>query len=198
MKCAAAPSICRTKGVPSMPKRETALNIFLGAIVILRWIAPVVGFLLVLYGVGIALEHYWPAKFHDASYAVTLIFVFTTTCYTSARNRRWLTAFLSLLAIALPLSSWGHGTRHADSPGFMAETFLIVFFFATARRSLRAWECVLLAALIASGVALNLGLLGAGTVLRVIAEALPFGTLIWMVVLWRCGDLESAPENSSV
>jgi hypothetical protein len=179
-----------------MSKRETALNIFLGAIVILRWSAPYLALVAILYGIGIAIGHFFPAVSQDNAYGLMLAFIFAVNCYTSARDRQWLNALISLSAVALPLASWWRGVSFFDSPGSMTANSLVLFLGLSPRRSRHAWEWMLPVALLISGVALSAGLIGSGAVSRLLTEGSILAAAGWMILLWRRGELTPTSNTS--
>jgi hypothetical protein len=179
-----------------MSRRDTALNIFLGAVVILRWSAPYLAIAVILYGIGIAIGPFLPAVSKDNAYGLMLAFIFAVNCYTSARSREWLNALISLLAVALPLVSWWRGVSFFDSPGSITATALMLFLVASPRRSRHAWEWILLVALVISGVALSTGLIGSGAVSRLVNQGSILAAAARFVVLRRRGELTPTADTS--
>jgi hypothetical protein len=188
---------CRRRGVPSMLKHETALNIFLGAIVILRWTAPYLALGVILYGIGIAIGHLLPAVSQDNAYGLMLAFLFAVNCYTSVRSRQWLNALISLAGIVLPLASWWRGVSFFDSPGSITATALMLFLAVSPRRSRHLWEWILLFALVISGVALSAGLIASGAVSRLLTEGSILAAAARFVVLRRRGELTATAGSPS-
>ena len=193
-----------------MSSRETAINVFVGALLLLAFAVPVIACVaalgLVFYSLNAAAHHFLPAlaAAKDIAFFVVLCLVSAVAGVRCLRKRLWPNALLSFAVISLPLASWSgafwfganwHGSARPFGLPWSLTWPMLLLFTIPADRGLRRWEIVLLGTLLGAGIVLNTALLGQGTSASVVADGFYLAAFAWMSIQFRRGEFGRLSPN---
>lgn len=174
-----------------MKVRETAVNILIGALLLVIFAAICAAicslFGLSLYALSLAVKHFLPGVSGDVWFFALILFLSISSAIGDLRKRLWPNAFVSLSIVAILFAALlGAATRHDTSWWFKVYP-LFLLLLITNGRALRSWELALAGALVVVEILLNAGLL-MGTPSRIVEVCTSAGVLAWLVVQIRRGQ----------
>jgi hypothetical protein len=175
-----------------MSRRETSLNTFLGAFLILALALYVAFYMgaawLGIQGLEFAARHFLPRAVSPKAGSILAFFIFFAVTWLVAavkhlRSQRWRSAFLRLAVIPAMLSIWFADARSLLGLGGAFGMFILLAILggATASEATR-FDFYAYASLVCAVVAVNTGLLGWGWLARIVSDCALAGVLAWLAL----------------
>lgn len=176
-----------------MKHKETTVNILLGLFLLLALAIPFCVVLLAIYAIEPPLTDYL-ARFgfsKDAVFICLLCLGMMPSAVRYLRKRFWPNAFLCFAIVALAIS--GSIPRVPDRLGLSMEWMwpLFILFLTPAEERLRRSEFILAGILVSTGVAVNVGLFGSGTLADAVRLVAAIATFAWLALQYRRGRFEA-------
>jgi hypothetical protein len=178
-----------------MIRREVVINTLLGTLLVLIFaflVAATFGLIAsAAYAIRLAVGHFLPGMVRpwDAVFYGFVSLAILIGCAKQIGNRLWTNAFLSFIAaltIALPwLLNSNPRTGLGDSLRFQVTWF--VFLLLPQMTRISRGEFVACASVLAAAFALNVGLLGSGTLSTVAEISLSVAVIRWILIRARDG-----------
>jgi len=187
-----------------MSARETAVNTLLGLLLLLAIAIPCAAFVaaygLTLYGIDLAVKHFFPALNHTRDVELYGLFCLVGLLWSvrHLRRRLWPNAFLSLATVAA-FASIGLAELHSgygQDELFSNVWPLFLLFMVLREERLQRWEFLLGAIFVSLGVAAATGMLGRTTLAVYVRSGVVLGVFAWFFVSVRRGILPG-PDTSA-
>jgi hypothetical protein len=172
-----------------MSRREIAINTLLGSVLILifacSFAAAFAAIVFASRAINIAVKHFLPGMAHSGNVAFYGFFgiLLLISGIGDLRKRRWRNAFLSFAAVALILSIvFASPDSMFGLSGSLAIFAILPVLGIPADSSPTRPQFLGGASIVFFVVALNAGLLGSGTLARIVADCVLVGAFLWFAI----------------
>ncbi len=174
---------------PCMNRREIAVNVLIGSVLVLTFaclVAAAFGAVgLAAYATNMAVKHFLPgiARPGDIVFYGFFALLLLISGIADLRKRRWRNAFLSFAAVAMILSIFfARPESRFGLSGSLAIFVILPMLAIPADSGPTRPHFLGAASIVFFVVAINTGLLGSGALARIVANCVLVGVFLWLAI----------------